>query len=350
MRRFAALLALCLSTPLTAAQAQPPPTGLFVNLVDIDAGAKTSRFDYASLDPQTGRLFIANMGAGKLMVVDVRQEKLLAALEGFPKTTGVLAVPALGRVYASVPGAGLGATLSVGLGMAGLSKGSGALAVIDETSLRLIAKAPAGVFPDGIAYDPADRRIFVSDELGRAVTALDADGHVLKRIALGGEVGNVQYDAETGRIYAPIQSQNQLAVIDPVALTLMDHFPLPGGKHPHGLRLAKGGRFAYAACDDDDRLLVIDLAGRRVVANLPLGRDPDVLAADPGLNRLYVASESGMLSVFDTADPAAPKKLGDVEVGDNAHSLAVDPATHRLYLPLRDLAGRAVIRVLSPRY
>jgi DNA-binding beta-propeller fold protein YncE len=139
-----------------------------------------------------------------------------------------------------------------------------------------------------------------------------------------------------------------LAVIDPVALALVDRFPLSGGKHPHGLRIAKGGRFAYAACDEDDRLLVIDLGARRVTANLPLGRDPDVLADDPGLNRLYVAGESGVLSVFDTAEPAAPKKLGDVKVADNAHSLAVDPATHRLYLPLRDLGGRAVIRVLAP--
>src|ERR1051326_3521975 len=119
MRRLAPLAALFLSIAFTARGAEPSAGPLFVTVVDIDAGAKTSRFDYASLDPASGRLFVANMGAGRLMAIDVQRGKLLAALDGFAKTTGVLAVPALGRVYASVPGAGLGAALTVGLGMAG---------------------------------------------------------------------------------------------------------------------------------------------------------------------------------------------------------------------------------------
>jgi DNA-binding beta-propeller fold protein YncE len=61
---------------------------------------------------------------------------------------------------------------------------------------------PGSVFPDGIAYDPRDRRIFVSDELGSAVTVIDADtDRLLARIRMGGEVGNVQYDARTEKIW-----------------------------------------------------------------------------------------------------------------------------------------------------
>ncbi len=323
--------------------------GLFRKLADVPLGEKTSRFDYESIDPMSGRLAVAKMGSGKLLVFDARDQKLVAELDGFPKATGVLMVPELRKIYVSVPGAGVGASLSVALGMAGLSKGSGAISILDIASLKEIARLPGGVFPDGIAYAPRERRVFVSDEMGGALTVIDADSDKLVgHIDTKGEVGNVQYDPITRRIYVPVQSRNELAVIDPVRLAVVARYRLPGARHPHGLRIAQGAAIGYIACDENDRLLVVDLASGKVTGDLPLGHDPDVLAADDGLKRLYVASESGMLSVFDVADPAKPKKLGDVMVAPNAHSVAADPLTHHLFLPLKDLNGKAAMRVLAP--
>ena len=334
----------CASVPTVAA-----PQNLFTKVADIPLGEKTSRFDYLSFDSSSGLLYISKMGSAKLLIFDTRRSMLVSEMDGFPKVTGVLAVPELHRVYASVPGAGLGASLSVGLGMASLSSGHGGVAILDTQSSKEIARLPGGVFPDGIAYDPDDKRIFVSDELGGAVEVIDVTtDKVIARIAAGGEVGNVQYDPATGMIYAPVQSHNQMVVIDPKTAQVSAHFALPGGEHPHGLRIARGAAIGYVACDGDDHLLVVDLRARKVLGVLPLGHDPDVLADDPGLKRLYVASESGSLSVFDVAIPTMPRKLADVPVGPNAHSLAVDPATHRLYLPLRDLDGKAAIRILKP--
>ena len=258
-------------------------------------------------------------------------------------------VPELKKVYASVPGAGLGASLSVALGMTGLSGGSGAVAIIDLQSLKPIARLPAGVFPDGIAYDPDDRRIFVSDELGKALTVIDAGADkVIGRIAMGGEVGNVQYDPLTRKIYAPVQTRNALAAVDPATATLETRFDLPGCRHPHGLHLAPGAAIAYAACDGNDRL-------RRSISKPQNHLRSRRWAMIPMCwrrcrpARLYVAGESGLLSVFDTSDPAHPRKLGDVFIGEDAHSVAVDPTTHRLFLPLRNLNGKAVMRILAPK-
>jgi hypothetical protein len=35
-------------------------------------------------------------------------------------------------------------------------------------------------------------------------------------------------------------------------------------------------------------------------------------------------------------------------VAPNAHSVAADPLTHHLFLPLKDLNGKAAMRVLAP--
>lgn len=327
----------------------PPYLHLFKLIGDFPLGKATSRMDYQSLDPTAHRLYIAGMGAGKLLVFDVEHDNLVASLKGFSKITGVLAVPDLHKVYASVPGAGLIPSLSVALGMVGLSPGRGAVAIVDTRTLREIARLPGGVFPDGIAYDPKDSKVFVSDELGSAVLVIDADSNrLIARIATGGEVGNVRYDPITAKVYAPIQSRNELAVIDPAKLELVARHPLPGGEHPHGLAIAPDQAIGYVACDGNDRLLTVDLATGKVLERLPVAHDPDVLAIDPQSRRLYVASESGKLSTFDITTASRPRSLGDVFVGRDAHSVAVDPATHRLYFPLADVKGRSVLRVLAP--
>jgi len=63
-----------------------------------------SRFDYQSLDPTTGRLYIAHMGAGQLVVFDTKHRAVVGTVADLPMVTGVLAVPALGHVYAAVAG------------------------------------------------------------------------------------------------------------------------------------------------------------------------------------------------------------------------------------------------------
>lgn len=353
------VLALMVMGPVAAgwpalAQAETPSRTSFVRLFthvgDFPLGAATSRVDYQSVDPAAHRIFIAKMGAGQLLVFDTERNSLVVALDGFPKTTGVLVVPALHKVYASVPGAGFVPSLSVALGMIGLSSGRGAVVVVDTQTLKEIAKLPGGVFPDGIAYDPRDRRVFVSDELGSAILVIDADqNQLVARIAPGGEVGNVQYDPITAMIYAPIQSRNELVTIDPATLKLVARHPLSGCAHPHGLAIAPSEAVGYVACDHNDRLLTFDLAASKILARQPVAPDPDVLAIGPNARRLYVASESGTLSSFDISSTRAPRSLGDVFVGHDAHSVAVDPESHRLYLPLADVDGKSVLRVLAPK-
>jgi DNA-binding beta-propeller fold protein YncE len=354
VERLALLVALAIFNAQDANSAARDPSGpadsLYLRIADLPLGAKTSRFDYQSFDPATSMLYIAEMGAAKLLVFDTRRQSLVASLDGFPKITGVLDVPELHKLYASVPGGGIAASASVALGMAGLSSGNGKLAILNDISLKEVARLPVGVFPDGIAYDADDHKIFVSDELGRAVFVIDAaTDKLVARIETGGEVGNVQYDPVSKRVYAPLQSRNELAVIDPRQNRLLERRPLAGAQHPHGLRIAQGAAIGYIACDENDRLLTVDLSDGRVLGGQAVGHDPDVLASDPDLKRLYVASESGTLSSFDIANPAAPKNLGDEFIGEAAHSVAVDSRTHRLFLPLRDVGGKAVLRILQPR-
>jgi len=298
-------------------------------VTDLPLPGSAARFDYQSLEPRSGRLFISHMGAGQLVVFDVRIARVLATLEGFPRVTGVLAVASEHRVYASAPG-------------------DHAVVVVDDSTLAIVARVPGPAFPDGIAYAPEVRRVFVSDESGGRDFVIDAATNaVAARIDLGGEAGNTQYDAGSHCVLVAVQTANQLAVIDPSTAQIVRRISFREGiAYPHGFVVDAPHRLAFVTGAESATVGVLDLETLQLRQVLPVGRDPDVLALDPGLNRLYVASESGIVAVFRQLDGTLVP-LGWYKARQ-AHSVAVDPATHRLYLPLADVGGHPMLRVLAP--
>src|SRR5213083_581163 len=298
-------------------------------VTDVPLPGSASRFDYQSLEPTSGRLFISHMGAGQLVVFDVRAGKVIGNLDGFPTVTGVLAVPAEHRAYAS-------------------ATGDHAVVVVDDATLQIVARVPGPRFPDGIAYAPAERRVFVSDESGRRDFVIDATTNtVVAQIELGGEAGNTQYDGGSHCVIVAVQTANQLAVIDPATATIVRRITLDQAvRYPHGVYIDAAHRLAFIAGQESATLGVLDLRTLQLRQVLPIGSDPDVLAFDPSLGRLYVAAESGVVAVLQEADGSLAQ-LGWYRA-PQAHSVAVDPATHRVYLPLADVNGHPVLRVLVP--
>jgi DNA-binding beta-propeller fold protein YncE len=304
-------------------------------VADLPLAGGSSRFDYLSLDPTRDRLYLAHLGADLVSVVDVRRRTVLADVAGVPAPHGVLVVPPLGRVYASATAAHQ-------------------LVTLDAASYRVLARTPAGQFPDGIAYDPGSGKLFVSDESGGAEVVVDAaSGQATGAIALGGEAGNVAVDPGGpggGQVLVAVQSRDQLAVIDPRSQQVTRRVGLGGCDHDHGLLLDAPHRLAFVACDGNARLLVVDLRGWQVTAIHRVGRAPDVLALDPGLGLVYVASESGTVTVFAEAPTAHGRGLVRRGSGvmPRAHAVAVDPRTHLVYLPLENEGGRPVLRIMAP--
>src|SRR3954454_10653170 len=73
--RYLPLLALSLAAcQRTQGQQQPQPLTL---VADVPLPGGTGRFDYQSLDQQSGRLYIAHMGPGRLLVFDTRADRVL---------------------------------------------------------------------------------------------------------------------------------------------------------------------------------------------------------------------------------------------------------------------------------
>jgi DNA-binding beta-propeller fold protein YncE len=263
-----------------------------------------------------------------VVVFDVVHRKVVAAIPA-PGVHGVLAVPALHRVFASATNAR-------------------ELYTIDERTNSVVARTSAGEYPDGIAWDPVERHIFVSDETGGVETVANAAGRRIATIRLGGEAGNVQYDPAGHGVLVDVQTRNVLAVVDPRRNRIVQRVALPGRDHDHGLQVDTQRRLAFIACDGNARLLTVDLRTLRTAAVATVGPSPDVLAFDDSLRRLYVAAESGEIAVF-AEHGRRLTKLGEAELAPEAHTVAVDPRTHFVYFPLQSgTGGRPELRIMKP--
>lgn len=298
-------------------------------IADVPLTGRTTRLDYQSLDSQTGRLYIAHLGSDLMTVFDVNKQAVVGDVKDLKRVHGVLAVPELHRVYAS-------------------ATGTNELAVIDDQSLAIVARVPAGDYPDGIAYAAKENKIYVSDLRGKADTVIDAKTNQrITTIPLGGGAGNSQYDAASDRIFVTVDGREELAEIDPNTDQIAGHYPLTGCKGSHGLLIDSENRLAFAACEENSKLVVFDLQTKKATATLPVGADPDVLAFDAGLYRLYVSAESGNIAIYDERDRTLQKVFLGFFVA-NAHSVAVDSRTHRVYWPLQNIGGKPVLRITLP--
>jgi len=305
------------------------PSLSLVRVADIPLGGNTTRLDYESLDPGRHLLFIAHLGDSAVIAFDTQAQRVITRIPGISKVHGVLAIPELGVVYAS-------------------ATGTNEVVAIDEGTLKVTARAPGGVYPDGMAYAPDVHKLYVSDEHGGTETVIDVRTNTrVATIPLGGDVGNSQYDPGSKHVFVNVQTRQQLIEIDPTSDKVVRRIDLPGAEGNHGLLIEPQQREAFIACEDNHKLLVLDLETRKVTATFDVGEGPDVLASDPGLHYVYVAAESGPLSVFKTQS-AQVSKVGEVEVGPNAHVVAVDPGTHKSYFPLKNLGGRTALRIMSP--
>jgi DNA-binding beta-propeller fold protein YncE len=297
-------------------------------VADIPLPGPAVRFDYQSFDAKNQRLYMAHMNADHLVVFDTRKRQVVANLDGFKRVHGVIAVPDANRVFAS-------------------ATGDHEMVAVEMSSLKILGAAGPIDYPDGLAYSPSTQRVFVSDEHGGVDAVVDAQTNkLITSIPLGGGAGNTVYDSGSGRILVAVHGINELVSIDPAAMKIVGRYKLPGIENPHGIALDLADRLAFIAGEENHSLAVFDLKTMKLVSVHQVGDDPDVLAFDSGLGRLYVSAESGTVAVLEKSNRDL-RSLGQFHM-PHAHTVAVDSNSHLVYFPLESIAGHPLLRIMQP--
>ena len=281
------------------------------SVVDRIAGADGG-WDYASVDPALGRLYVARADA--VMAVDLATGKVTQRL-----------APAQ-KAHSIVP-------INHGTTLVETDGTSGTVRFLDAATGAQIAQVATGKKPDAAFLDAATGMIVVMNPGSNAVVLVDPASHaVVRSITVPGGLEEGGGDGH-GHAFVNLEQANQLAEVDLNAGTLVRTIPLTGCDGPTGLAVVAHGTRVLSACANGV-MTVVDPAAGKVVQSLPVGKGPDALMADEARGLAFVpAGQAATLTAISLADPAHYAVVATIPTQRSARTGALDPRTGRIYLP-----------------
>ena len=101
-------------------------------------------------------------------------------------------------------------------------------------------------------------------------------------------------------------------------------------KTPLNLALRPDGRELYVTCSASDSVIVVDPERRAVIAEIPVGRQPEDVAFSPDGSRAFVTNMfDDTVSVIDVA---TREEIRVLPTGDEPHGVLTDSAGRHLYV------------------
>jgi DNA-binding beta-propeller fold protein YncE len=183
--------------------------------------------------------------------------------------------------------------------------------------------------------------------LGKAVSVVDVNrDEMIKVLRFNSETGTPGYDAVAKKIYVTLRSTNEVAEIDPSTDELIGQYPVEGCRFDHGMAVDAEHHRAFLLCGGTKNLTIFALDSHKTIAHFLVPAGADVVKFDSKLGRVYAACSSGAISVVQEDTAELFRKIEDFPVQKSVHSLAVDPATHRVYAPEQEENGHPVARIV----
>jgi DNA-binding beta-propeller fold protein YncE len=284
-------------------------------------------WDYLTFDSVSGRLYVTR--ATHVVVLD----------------------PATGKVVGDIPDtAGVhGVALASDLGRGFTSNGrAGTVTIFDLKSLSVLAQVKAGENPDAIVYDPVSKRVFAMNGRSKDASAVEAStGKISGTIPLGGKPEFAVADGH-GRIYLNLQDTSQLLAVDARKLEVLARWPLAPCQQPTGLAIDREHRRLFTVCSNK-LMAIVDADSGKVIATVSIGAGVDAAAFDPALQSAYASNGEGTLTVVHEDSPDKFTVIETVPTQRGARTMAIDPATHNVYLATADLGPAPPATPAQPR-
>jgi YVTN family beta-propeller protein len=299
---FAVLFTLGISTALFAQQykviGQMPIAGDF-------------GWDYVFVDSSNRQAYVAH--STQVDVIDLNSEKAIAKITGMKRVHGIATVDSLNRGFIT-------------------DGGDNVVVIFDLKTNEVLQKVKAGTGPDGIVYDAPTNRVLAFNGRSGDVTAIDAKtGAIAGTVDLGGKP---EFPVSDGKsfVYDNIEDKSEIVKLDPKNLKVVARWPLKGCEEPSGLAIDVNAHRLFSVCDNKT-MAVVDYDSGKVVATVPIGDGPDAAGYDPDKKLAFSSNGEGTLTVVKQESADKYSVLSTVTTGKSARTMAIDPKTHKIYLP-----------------
>lgn len=309
------LLALLAGAPPVAHAAPSQPHYALVDTVPLPGPVK---WDFLVLDAPNHHLFLTR--DDRVDVLDTNSKKIIASIDGLDGAHGVALAPEINKGF--------------------ISEGkANRVTVFDLTSLKPTLTIPTGKKPDTIIYEQQTGRIFVADADSNSFTIIDAKtSQPSGLISLDGAPEFAVLDG-AGRLYVNIEDKAQIAVVNLKAHDATKYYELgPVCEGPTGLALDKASNTLFSVCANK-HLMVVDASTGKIKDTLDIGGRADAAVFDADTGLVFSSNGEGTLTVVAKGDDGHYKVVQTVPTKLTARTMALDPATHDIYLSAAETEG-----------
>ena len=314
-------------TPPAAGESPlPPPVYTVAGSWSLpDSGG----WDYLALEASGARLFVSR--GDRVDVVETGSGRLAGSIAHTEGVHGIAFAPALKRGFTSN---GRADTVSV----------------FELDTLRVIQEMPvSGKKPDAILYEPRYNHIITANGDTNNLSVIDAGAlQVVATVPLPGPPEFMATDA-TGTIFVNIETeQGKLVAVDGKSLKVKATWSLPGCANPTGLSIDSGHHRLFSVCANQVMAVTDSVSGKQI-ARVVIGRGPDATVFDPDLGLVFSSNgRDGTLTVIHQDTPNDYRVVATVTTQLSARTMALDPATHRIYLAAAKLGPAPAATAQQP--
>ena len=322
---FAPLLVTVPGCALQPASGPAYPTYAVIDRVEIGG---TGGWDFITFDATGQRLFISR--GDRVQVWNARSKRVEAEIGGTSGVHGIAIANDLQRGFTSN---GRTNTVSV--------FGLDDLKVTDSIDVQ-------GVNPDAILYEPRFKRVYTFNGRSADATVIDAVGlKVLSKIALGGKP-EVAVSDGAGHLFVNLEDTSEIVMIDEATNQVRARWPLAPCTEPTGLAIDTVHKRLFSVCANQ-KMVVLDAATGRLVAEVPIGEGPDSAGFDADLGLAFSSNGDGSLTVVHEDGLDHFSVVANVATAKKARTMSLDPQAHRVFLVSADFGPVPAATTSAPK-
>ena len=282
---------------------------------------KDGDFDHFIADVEGNRLFSTAEENSKVLVFDLKTNKLIRTISDLKAPHSLLYRPDLKKLFV-------------------VDGDLGEIKIYETDTYKPAGSIKLREGADASAYDASSKLLYVVNggkdaKLSNSyISIVDVDaGKVVGEIKMdSNDVEGMVFEKSGPRMFVNVRGNGTVEVFDRNSRKLLATWPVSeGGRRPTAIAFDEGSHRLFVGTREPAKLVVLDAESGKIVASYPAAAMVDDMVYDEPHKRVYFAG-SEFLDVFKQTDADHYEHLAHIPTSFRAKTAILIPALNKYYL------------------